>query len=272
MQAKTLPWLMLSGVAHGALAVLFASLEWEDLPMPAVEPLEVTLLEPVHAPAVEPVHAPAEPSLAPTVSAAPAKAASKPVRPTSAASAPVESNAPLPTPVVVERPPSVAIPSARAAALSTMELEPGGVLDAGIDMPKGPRRGQSELALEDAITRAVNQVDTRPDPTLKPRAGGGYTFRGNGFSALIATDGSVHMVDNFRDASWIFRPSAGEDGLAAGFKFFSVKFDIFKRLDRALGNDPFQSERRWFLDRTRTLREDMAAHYLDQRIHSRRDE
>jgi hypothetical protein len=162
------------------------------------------------------------------------------------------------------------LPSARAVALSTFGLEP---IDAGLDTPKGPLRDANERALEKALVEAASRrVDTAPDPELHPRSGGGYSYRGNGFAAVIESDGSVHMADNFRDAKFTFRPSAGEDGLAAGFKFFATRFDIYKRIDRALGNDPFQSERRWFLDRTRALREAMAAHYLDQRVHSRRDE
>jgi hypothetical protein len=164
------------------------------------------------------------------------------------------------------------IPSARDVALSTFALEPGAI-DAGvIETARGPLRDADDRALENAIMAAAGRVDTAPDPELHPRSGGGYSYRGNGFAAVIESDGSVHMADNFRDAKFIFRSSAGEDGLAAGFKFFATKFDIFKRIDRALGNDPFQSERRWFLDRTRSLREAMAAHYLDQRVHSRRDE
>jgi hypothetical protein len=163
------------------------------------------------------------------------------------------------------------LPSARAAALSTFALE-SGAIDAGVEAPRGPLRDADERGLEQALMEAVRKVDTAPDPVLHPRSGGGYSYRGNGFVAVIEADGSVHMADNFRDAKFIFRPSAGEDGLAAGFKFFATKFDIYKRIDRALGNDPFQSERRWFLDRTRDLRESMAAHYLDQRVHSRRDD
>ncbi len=43
-------------------------------------------------------------------------------------------------------------------------------------------------------------------------------------------------------------------------------------MDRRRGNDPFQSERRWFLDATRALRESLEAHYLEKRVHSRRDD
>jgi hypothetical protein len=164
-------------------------------------------------------------------------------------------------------------------ALSSLELEPGGTDDAGIVIaPKGPVRDSAESRLEVTLLEAARRVDTRPEPTLRPKPGGGYTFAGHGFVATIENDGSVHMTDRFRHSSWTFRPThgkAGEDkegGEPAGFRFFETAFDIFKRMDRNHGNDPFQSERRWFLDRTRALRESMAARYLDRRVHSRQRE
>lgn len=115
---------------------------------------------------------------------------------------------------------------------------------------------------------AVRRVDTKNEPVLKPKPGGGYLYVGNGFQATIESDGSVQMEDRFVHAKWKFEPAMGADGELAGFRIFELRYDIFAWLDRKMGNDPFRSERRWFLDHTRGLREEMIEHFHDKRVHS----
>ncbi|MDB4975978.1 MAG: hypothetical protein JWN48_4319 [Myxococcaceae bacterium] len=104
-------------------------------------------------------------------------------------------------------------------------------------------------------------------PGLVKRRDGSYAYQGNGFDAVIATDGTVRMKDSFFRARLALRPVRLHDevqpknnALGNGtwsFTFFELKYDLMGYLESKLGNDPYRSERRWFLERTRALREEL---------------
>jgi hypothetical protein len=97
----------------------------------------------------------------------------------------------------------------------------------------------------------------REAPVLSRKATGGYRFTGNGFDATIDPDGTVRMRDRFVSSRIRLRarPINQTDWVLT---FWETKFDLFGWLDRKMGNDPYRSERRWFLDGTRDLREQLA--------------
>jgi hypothetical protein len=76
-----------------------------------------------------------------------------------------------------------------------------------------------------------------PAPELTPRGDGGYRFHGNGIDATIDPDGRVHFEDKY----------------AKG-----MTFDLNAWAEHLAGNDPYRSERRWFLERTAGLRDELA--------------
>jgi hypothetical protein len=91
---------------------------------------------------------------------------------------------------------------------------------------------------------------------LTPRPAGGYAYKGRGFDATIDADGSVHMKDTFVSLGLPFKARTAPDGTSWTFTFLEFKFDPYSWLDRKIGkNDPYRSERVWFLERTRELRE-----------------
>jgi hypothetical protein len=103
-------------------------------------------------------------------------------------------------------------------------------------------------------------------PELIKHGNGTYTFQGNGFDATIERDGTVRMRDRFIRARWRqprWNPKTG----VLSVPFFEIKFDIFAWLDRKIGkNDPFRSERHWFLAGTRDLREELATKAAQKRM------
>lgn len=76
-----------------------------------------------------------------------------------------------------------------------------------------------------------------PDPVLERHANGSYSFVGNGIKATIDADGRVHFHDSY----------------ISGFHF-----DLNAWLEHLANNDPYRSERRWFLERTQALRDQLA--------------
>jgi hypothetical protein len=113
--------------------------------------------------------------------------------------------------------------------------------------------------LNDAITRgAVRPNDRPPDPVLKQGPHGGYVFSGNGFTATISSSGDVDMSDSYGTVHIPLVPYQTPTG-DWRFSILGGSFQLFEWLDRKFGkNDPYQSERRWFLERTRALRERLA--------------
>jgi len=127
--------------------------------------------------------------------------------------------------------------------------------------------------LNQAIARgAVRPNDRPPDPVLQQGPRGGYVFSGHGFTATISPSGDVDMTDRYgtvRIPLVPYQTPTGEwrIGILGG------SFHLFEWLDRKFGkNDPYQSERRWFLDRTRALRERLAREHAPRGVVPGRNE
>jgi hypothetical protein len=106
--------------------------------------------------------------------------------------------------------------------------------------PHPPRESEAatqRLNRELAAATRNRALSDSPDPVLKHHPGGSYTFHGNGIDATIEPDGTVHFHDKVYEGR---------------------SFDVFGWADKLAHNDPFRSERRWFLERTRPLREQLA--------------
>lgn len=73
---------------------------------------------------------------------------------------------------------------------------------------------------------------------LKRESNGTFSYRGTGFKAKIARDGSVSMGNSH-----------------GGLNKNGASFDLMGMLDSAAGNDPYRSERKAFMEATRALRE-----------------
>jgi hypothetical protein len=105
----------------------------------------------------------------------------------------------------------------------------------------------SEPAAGDADADARNyfegagdktHLSQRDPPKLQRHRDGSYRYRGHAFRATIAQDGSVEF----------------DDGYQQGRK---IAFDVTDMLMRRRGEDPYRVEKRWFLESTAELREDL---------------
>lgn len=119
--------------------------------------------------------------------------------------------------------------------------------DAGATIQSGPRLDKPSST--GSVLRTAPQLVEKPD--------GSYAFTGNGFDATIDREGTIHMRDHFARSRLLFKPNQLADGQWV-ITFWEIKFDLFAWLEKKFGNDPFRSERRWFLDGTRDLRAQLA--------------
>ncbi|MET0343847.1 MAG: hypothetical protein ABW252_22730 [Polyangiales bacterium] len=249
MRGSAFPWLLLSTVAHAALALTPRAPETMRRSAPAPDDV-VELAIDVRASTRE-VPPPTEPPPPDARRAAPTRPSSPRGRAAGATPPPsARATSPSDAPARDVVAPTLPSLSPRAVAQAAIDAEPP--VDAGVAQPM-PNAAQR---LDRAIKAGVRaHVDTIADPVLKPGPRGGYVYEGHGFDATIRPDGSVDMRDRYSTVHLPLVPyqtPTGEwrIGLLGG------SFKVFEWLDRKFGkNDPFQSERRWFLERTRPLRE-----------------
>jgi hypothetical protein len=95
------------------------------------------------------------------------------------------------------------------------------------------------------------------EPKLVLKANGTYTYKGQGFDATIERDGSVRMRDSFVQIGRPFAVRRATNGQWF-ISFWETRFDFLAWLEKKFGNDLYRSERRWFLEGTRDLREKLA--------------
>jgi hypothetical protein len=133
-----------------------------------------------------------------------------------------------------------AAPAARAAPRAGDDRERGVTLDGML---------REAAAARPELTR-------RDDPELAPRDGG-YVFEGPEFDATIDGDGTVHFSDRYAVVQLTPLPTMLPDGTFVTV-FLRVSFDLTAWAEAMHGNDPYRSERRWFLERTAELRERLA--------------
>ncbi len=123
---------------------------------------------------------------------------------------------------------------------------------------------------EDALSpESIHLVDPEL-PGLERRADGSYRFHGTNFKASISKDGQVTFRDTYIGFSRKMQPlpppprdrAPSSDGArhAVSTPWLALQFriDLQGYLEKRLGTDPYLSERRWFLERTRELREGLA--------------
>lgn len=78
----------------------------------------------------------------------------------------------------------------------------------------------------------------REPPKLKPRQDGTYHFKGHAFKAIVEPDGSVTFDDGYKQGT-------------------TIAFDMADRMMRRRGEDPYRVEKRWFMEGTEELRQQL---------------
>jgi hypothetical protein len=249
---RSLPWLLLSLAVHVSLALQVVRPRGRSVPVEQSKALDFTILD---SPRPDVAVSTAESSPARTT---PPRASAGARRPARAQPAPT-ALAPS-TPTVATEPRGARDSAAwqvlnpRAAALAALEQ---GTADAGSDRSAEP---SAEDRLERAILAGIKpRFEEAPGPKLLTRAEGGYAYMGHGFQAIIAPDGAVTIQDRFGSVVLPLVPYRNRDGKWRVSPFLGGSFRLYEWLDKKFGkNDPYASERRWFLERTRELREDLA--------------
>ena len=133
-------------------------------------------------------------------------------------------------------------------------------------MPETPSAVSAAKKLDEAILKgAAPPADAPDEPVLYPGPKGGYVYTGKGFQATIGPDGSLTMRDRFREARIPLVPYRNERGKWRVGLALGGSFRLYEWLDRKFGkNDPSLGERRWFLERTRALRERLLREHAQQ--------
>jgi hypothetical protein len=155
--------------------------------------------------------------------------------------------------------------SPHAAALTVLHAEGGGAGDARA--AQAARSASTRAASSQAEAKLTVTADV---PGLEHLRDGSYRYHGANFTALISAEGLVQFRDKYFGFSKRMRPltPVSGDGLrgAAGLVpptppavAVQFKMDLYAWVEHKLGNDPYLSERRWFLERTRELREELAS-------------
>jgi hypothetical protein len=152
---------------------------------------------------------------------------------------------PVPAPAPAQRPWSTLDP--RAAAMTIVDPQ-----------AQAPTQTPEQKLNAAIVEGAKRPVDKRSEPLLHQGPNGGYVYQGHGFKATIASNGDLEMSDRYGTVAIPFVPFQTADG-SWRIAIIGGSFALFEWLDRKFGkNDPYQSERRWFLEHTRALRERMA--------------
>jgi hypothetical protein len=98
-------------------------------------------------------------------------------------------------------------------------------------------------------------------PRLVARRDGSYEYKGRGFDAVVERNGNLRMRDRFVRAGFIDQPTELRNDKWGTWTtyVFEFRYDLAGWLMKMFGRkDPFQSERRWFMEGTRDLREQLA--------------
>ncbi len=258
-------------VVHAVLAATLPS-ELRASTAPPTRPtseVEFQVLDPLPPPAPElrmettrPNERMPTASLRPTFEPPPAVAPTTEPAVTSSATSVVPSTPPVPTPEQPEQPSDrpITVPGGlridpRAVALGAVGTGPRVAAPQAIDAPavesaeaRDARLGEQHSRFLAAAGNRRDYVTRRGPPDLRRRPDGSYVFTGSAFSARILPDGTVQFSDrnNVR---------FGEFGGPVNSVGATVRFDVTDALERRAGNDPYQAERRWFLEETESLRE-----------------
>jgi len=138
------------------------------------------------------------------------------------------------------------------ASESTLSLDPAIVARAFVLSERSAPGEATEATGEE---RTADDVDAKPPnyfegvgektyltrrepPKLQRHRDGTYHYRGQAFKAIVAEDGSVDFDDGSRQGS-------------------KLVFDLTDMLVRRRGEDPYRVEKRWFLESTEKLRDQL---------------
>lgn len=243
--------LAISLLAHGGLAwVLVAQPEPPPRSAASTTPVAFELVAPPPPPdpapaARTPVPVPPTTNAEPPVHSAPRRRTVEPAPgPTPPAPEPV-----TPEPTQAPSPPTAPAPSPRPVPDPAVVawLAPGGAPSAPATGPIADVDSAAVGAMVVGLAESANtpgHVSRRAPPRLRRTRDGGYRFDGHAFTARIAPDGRVEFEDT--------GATARREGLGVG-----GTFDITDRIMRNHGQDPYSSERAWFMAQTRELRDEM---------------
>lgn len=109
------------------------------------------------------------------------------------------------------------------------------------------------------------------EPKLTHKANGTYVYKGQGFDATIEADGSVRMRDSFARSKPQVAARRANNGQWF-VSFWETRYDFQAWLEKKFGNDVYRSERRWFLEGTRDLREKLAIDHTVRGAHTQLNE
>lgn len=169
---------------------------------------------------------------------------------------------------------------ARAQPLAKPDLSPTAAAYT-IEAPPAvlPQASSAKPAHADAAGVAtLREIEDPELPGLVRKADGSYRFQGTNFSAVIAKDGQVAFRDSYfgfaRKMTPLAPPPADREATPSGANYqrstpwlaLQLRIDLYGYIQSRLGNDPYLSERRWFMERTRDLRESLSERSLTQSL------
>ncbi|MDB4975987.1 MAG: hypothetical protein JWN48_4328 [Myxococcaceae bacterium] len=130
--------------------------------------------------------------------------------------------------------------------------------DAGVSGSTAEESQRAEQKLEASLTSGLKRPHAFDgEPVLRKRPDGGYQYYGVGFAAVIEPNGMVRMSNAVLRSELHMDPTVLPDGKTGGLNFFRLDLGLLRSAQAKRGNDPDRTERRWFLERTRALREQM---------------
>jgi hypothetical protein len=167
-------------------------------------------------------------------------------------------------------------PTAAAHSIETWPPQP-----ISARAPEGalrPSPKPATYARSESSPSSVPAIEDPELPGLERRADGSYRFQGTNFRAVIANDGQVIFHDQHLGISRPMKPlpppPVDRDPTPNGALYqrsspalaLQLRIDLQGYLMKRLGNDPYRSERTWFMDRTRELRESLSQRAVSQSV------
>lgn len=103
---------------------------------------------------------------------------------------------------------------------------------------EGPDTAEAEKRNYFEGTGTKTYLSRREPPTLRRHQDGTYHYKGHAFKAIVETDGSVTFDDGYKQGS-------------------TIAFDVTDLMMRRRGEDPYRVQKRWFLEDTAELRQEL---------------
>ncbi len=169
-----------------------------------------------------------------------------------------------------------------AQVLAQPDLSPTAAAQTIEAPPLVPPQASSTQLVQKTTIGSVNLRDIEdPElPGLVRKSDGSYRFQGRNISAVISKDGQVTFRDSYlgftRKMTPMAPPPRDLEATPNGANYqrstpwlaLQLRIDLYGYIESRLGNDPYLSERRWFMERTRDLRESLSERSLIQSLRS----